>query len=191
LQYYYRITEKFKKTDDILTTLRLEIIETIVLIVAIIGVKLATTKAIKRILTSLEFDLQRKRISQKIVNLFILLVGGIVLAAIWNIDRKELFVFFTSVLTIIGIAFFAQWSILSNITASLILFFNHPLRIGQFIQVFDKDYTVEGKLEDISFFFMHVRTKENQIVTIPNNLVLQRTILMKTETSKEDATTEL
>jgi small-conductance mechanosensitive channel len=177
--------------DDIFTTLRLEIIETIVLIVAMIGVKLATTKAIKRILTSLEFDLQRKRISQKIVNLFILLVGGIVLAAIWNIDRKELFVFFTSVLTIIGIAFFAQWSILSNITASLILFFNHPLRIGQFIQVFDKDYTVEGKLEDISFFFMHVRTKENQIVTIPNNLVLQRTILMKTEASKEDFTTEL
>ena len=177
--------------DDIFTTLRLEIIETIVLIVAMIGVKLATTKAIKRILTSLEFDLQRKRISQKIVNLFILLVGGIVLAAIWNIDRKELFVFFTSVLTIIGIAFFAQWSILSNITASLILFFNHPLRIGQFIQVFDKDYTVEGKLEDISFFFMHVRTKENQIVTIPNNLVLQRTVLMKTETSKEDVTTEL
>jgi small-conductance mechanosensitive channel len=177
--------------NEFFTTLRLEIIETIVLIVAMIGVKLATTKAIKRILTSLEFDLQRKRISQKIVNLFILLVGGIVLAAIWNIDRKELFVFFTSVLTIIGIAFFAQWSILSNITASLILFFNHPLRIGQFIQVFDKDYTVEGKLEDISFFFMHVRTKENQIVTIPNNLVLQRTILMKTETSKEDVTTEL
>jgi small-conductance mechanosensitive channel len=177
--------------NEFFTTLRLEIIETIVLIVAMISVKLATTKAIKRILSSLEFDLQRKRISQKIVNLFILLVGGIILAGIWNIDRKELFVFFTSVLTILGIAFFAQWSILSNITASLILFFNHPLRIGQFIQVFDKDYTVEGKLEDISFFFMHVRTKENQIVTIPNNLVLQRTILMKTETSKEDVTTEL
>ena len=177
--------------NELFTTLRLEIIETIVLIVAMISVKLATTKAIKRILTSLEFDLQRKRISQKIVNLFILLVGGIVLAGIWNIDRKELFVFFTSVLTIIGIAFFAQWSILSNITASLILFFNHPLRIGQYIQVFDKDYMVEGKLEDISFFFMHVRTKENQIVTIPNNLVLQRTILMKMETSKEDITTEL
>ena len=177
--------------NELLTTLRLEIIETIVLIVAMICIKLATTKAIKRILSSLEFDLQRKRISQKIVNLFILLVGGIILAGIWNIDRKELIVFFTSVLTIIGIAFFAQWSILSNITASLILFFNHPLRIGQFIQVFDKDYTVEGKLEDISFFFMHVRTKENQIVTIPNNLVLHRTILMKTEASKEDFTTEL
>jgi len=177
--------------NEFFTTLRIEIIETIVLIVAMISIKLATTKAIKRILSSLEFDLQRKRISQKIVNLFILLVGGIILAAIWNIDKKELMVFFTSVLTIIGIAFFAQWSILSNITASLILFFNHPLRIGQFIQVFDKDYIVEGKLEDISFFFMHVRTKENQIVTIPNNMVLQRTILMKTDVDKEDFKTEL
>lgn len=177
--------------NELLTNLRLEIIETIVLIVAMVSIKLATTKAIRRILSSLEVDLQRKRISHKIVNLFILLVGGIILAAIWNIDKKELMVFFTSVLTIIGIAFFAQWSILSNITASLILFFNHPLRIGQFIQVFDKDYMVEGKLEDISFFFMHVRTKENQIVTIPNNLVLQRTILMKTEAAKEELTTEL
>ena len=52
--------------NEIFTTLRLEIIETLVLIFAMISIKLATTKAIKRILSSLEFDLQRKRISQKI-----------------------------------------------------------------------------------------------------------------------------
>lgn len=164
---------------------RIKIIETVILVIVLVIAKLITAKAIKRILTKLDFDLQRKRISQKIVNLFILLAIIIGLAGIWNIDQKELMVFFTSILTILGIAFFAQWSILSNITASLILFFNHPLRIGQYIQVLEKDFSVEGKLEDITFFFLHIRTVENEIVTIPNNVVLQRTLLMKSSSAEE------
>lgn len=164
---------------------RVKIIETIILVLILVIAKIITSKAIKRILTRLDFDLQRKRISQKIVNLFILLAAIVGLAGIWNIDQKEFMIFFTSVLTILGIAFFAQWSILSNITASLILFFNHPLRIGQEIQVLDREFSVEGKLEDITFFFMHIRTIDNEIVTIPNNVVLQRTLLMKSNSTEE------
>jgi small-conductance mechanosensitive channel len=88
-------------------------------------------------------------------------------------------VFVTSVITILGIAFFAQWSIISNITASLILFFNHPLRIGEEIEILDKEISVKGKLEDISFFFMHIRTVNGELVTVPNNLALQKIILTK------------
>lgn len=165
---------------------RVKIIATIILVLVLVIVKIITSKAIKRILTRLDFDLQRKRISQKIINLFILLAVTIGLGGIWNIDQKEFMLFFTSVITILGIAFFAQWSILSNITASLILFFNHPLRIGQDIQVLDKEYAIEGKLEDITFFFMHIRTIENEIVTIPNNVVLQKVLLMKTNSTVEN-----
>ena len=98
------------------------------------------------------------------------------MAGIWNIDQTQLMVFITSMLTVMGIAFFAQWSILSNITSSLILFFNHPLKIGDEIEVLDKEFSIDGKLEDISFFFMHVRTVSGDLVTIPNNLVLQKMI---------------
>jgi small-conductance mechanosensitive channel len=88
-------------------------------------------------------------------------------------------VFLTSVITVLGIAFFAQWSILSNITSSLILFFNHPLKIGQNVRVLEKDYDVEGQLIDISFFFMYVRDKEGNTITIPTSVVLQKTIISK------------
>lgn len=170
---------------ELFDTQRVKIIETIILILVLVVVKIITTKAIKRILNNLDFDLQRKKLSQKIVNIFIIMGVTIGLAGIWNIDQKEMMVFFTSILTILGIAFFAQWSILSNITASLILFFNHPLRIGQYIQVLDKEFSVEGKLEDISFFFLHIRTLENEIITIPNNVVLQRTLLIKSNSTEE------
>jgi small-conductance mechanosensitive channel len=86
-------------------------------------------------------------------------------------------VFLTSVITVLGIAFFAQWSILSNITSSLILFFNHPLKIGQQIRVLEKDYDVDGQLIDISFFFMYLRDKDGNTITIPTSIALQKTIV--------------
>ncbi|MCB9034507.1 MAG: hypothetical protein H6553_11770 [Chitinophagales bacterium] len=34
--------------------------------------------------------------------------------------------------------FFAQWSVLSNITSGIIMYFNHPLGIGDNILIEDK-----------------------------------------------------
>lgn len=175
--------EEFKMdvsfSNNLWVVYKLQIIETLILIGLIILIKIIANKAVGRILSRLDFDLQRKRISLRIINLFVLLTGGLVLAGIWNINQAELMVFITSVITILGIAFFAQWSILSNITSSLILFFNHPLKIGEEIEILDKEYAVEGKLEDISFFFMHIRTKDGELITIPNSLALQKMILTR------------
>jgi small-conductance mechanosensitive channel len=161
---------------ELLNPYKLQIIESLVLIIIMIIVKLISRKAVSRIFNRWELDLQRKKISQKIINLFIIIMAILILAGIWNIHQDQLMVFVTSVITIIGIAFFAQWSIISNVTASLILFFNHPLRIGEEIQVLDKEFAVKGRLEDISFFFMHIRTEEGELITIPNNLALQKMI---------------
>jgi small-conductance mechanosensitive channel len=159
---------------------KIQLIETLILVVLMITLKLFTRKAVTRLFTRWQLDLQHKKISQKIINLFILITTAFVLAGIWNIHQNQLMVFITSVITILGIAFFAQWSIISNVTASLILFFNHPLRIGEEIQVIDKEFSVKGRLEDISFFFMHIRTDSGELITIPNNLALQKVIQTKT-----------
>jgi small-conductance mechanosensitive channel len=174
--------------QEILDTERVKIIETAILLVIVLLVKISAAKGVNRILAKLDFDPVRKTISQKIINLFIVILLFFGLAGIWNIDQKELIVFFTSVITLLGIAFFAQWSLLSNITSSLILFFNHPLKIGQDIEILDKDYPIQGKLEDISFFFLHIRTPENEHITIPNNVIMQRTLLIKDYTRKASPT---
>jgi small-conductance mechanosensitive channel len=166
-----------------MTELEIQILETVILGVILIVVKLITQKSINRFLSKFDFDLKRKRITQRIINLFLTILGIIILAGIWNIKRSELIVFMTSVITVLGIAFFAQWSILSNITSSLILFFNHPLKIGQNVRVLEKDYDVEGQLIDISFFFMYVRDKDGNTITIPTSVVLQKTIVSKKNSS--------
>ncbi|MFM1915255.1 MAG: hypothetical protein RLZZ531_924 [Bacteroidota bacterium] len=157
----------------------IQLIETVILIALSLVIKILATKSVNRFLAHFDFDLKRKRITVRIINLFLWIFIAIVLAGIWNINKEGLVVFITSIITVMGVAFFAQWSILSNITASLILFFNHPMKIGETIHILDKEYDVEGELIDISFFFMYLKTKENHLVTIPTSVVLAKTIVRK------------
>ena len=156
-----------------------QFIHTAILIAFVIIVKLFAGKAVNRILVRLENDLKRKKITMRIINLFSLIFMVIGLAAIWNIDRSQLMVFITSLITVLGIAFFAHWSIFANITSCLILFFNHPVKIGQRIRVLDKEYEIEGKLIDISFYFLYLKTDADELVTIPTSVALQKTLIIK------------
>lgn len=89
--------------------------------------------------------------------------------------------FVTSILTVIGVAFFAQWSILSNITAGIIVFFSSPFRIGDTIKILDKDYPIEAKIIDIKSFYTLLKTAEGEQISLPNNLLLQKGIVIVSE----------
>ena len=162
-----------------MTQLEIQILETAILGAVVVSVKLLARSSVNRLLNKMDFDLKRKQISHRIINLFLTIFVVTVLAGIWNIQRDQLIVFMTSVVTVLGIAFFAQWSILSNITSSLILFFNHPMKIGQRIRVVDKEYDISGELIDISFFFLYIKSDDGELITIPNTIVLQKTIVTK------------
>ena len=154
-------------------------IKTLILLATTLLIRIMAGKAVTKFLKKFDGDITRKRISIRIINLFLAIFFLLILAAIWNIESKDLMVFFTSTITVIGIAFFANWSILSNITASLILYFNHPLNIGETVRIYDKEFDIEGQLIDLSFFFMYIKTKENHLVTIPTSVVLAKTIVRK------------
>jgi small-conductance mechanosensitive channel len=95
---------------------------------------------------------------------------------IWGIEQTDLVVFLSTTLTILGVAFFAQWSLISNITSTLIIFFNHPIRIGDSLTIMEKDYEIEGELSDIGIFFITIKTKEGKKITMPSNIFLQKMI---------------
>jgi small-conductance mechanosensitive channel len=155
---------------------KLQFFETALVVAFLILVKIVARNSINKILSKFDFGVERKRISHKIVNLFITLFALIFLAGIWNIDRSQLMVFITSTITLVGVGFIAQWSILANVTSSLILFFNHPMKLGQEIQILDKEYDINGTLIDISFFFLYIKTEVGEIITIPNSVVLNKVI---------------
>lgn len=123
-----------------------------------------------------QFVEQRKHATLRLTNFILLLVEVIILAGVWGLEGTQIFAFITSALTVLGVAFFAQWSLLSNITAGLILYFNHPLKLGDTISFVEKDYPLKGTVEDIGFFFVHIKDNSGEIFTIANTVIVQKTI---------------
>jgi MscS family membrane protein len=141
-----------------------------------------TNRAIKKLSIKFGVAIERRRITVKILNFLFFSLALIFITTIWGVDKNELFLFFTSIITVLGIGFFAQWSILSNITSGIIIFFSHPIKLGDVIRISDKDYLVEGKLTNISFFYMHLETLEDKHkITIPNSIALQKIITILDE----------
>lgn len=99
-------------------------------------------------------------------------------AFVFGAEFKDLALVFSSVFAIIGIALFAIWSILSNITSGVIMFFSFPYKVGDKIQIHDKDFPVEAIIEDIRAFHLHLRLDNGDLVTYPNNLILQKAVTL-------------
>lgn len=153
---------------------KIQIIETFaILIVYVIAYFLIKT-VINNALKNTQLQRARRKIIIKVVHLFASITVVIILAGVWGLEQNEIAVFASTILTALGIAFFAQWSILSNITSSVILFFNHPLKLGDTIKVLDKDYPFEGEVTELTYFFIYLKTENGETITVPNSLVLQK-----------------
>ncbi|TNE66021.1 MAG: mechanosensitive ion channel [Bacteroidetes bacterium] len=153
---------------------QLQLIETILVVLGMVLLQFFNRNAIVRVLKKFNFGRHRRKMTTRILNFFVFLTAGITITAIWGLEQSDLLLFLSSILTVLGIAFFAQWSILSNITSSLILFFNHPVKVGDRVRFLDKEYDIEGRITEIGFFFMHIQTNEQHEITVPNSVVLQK-----------------
>ncbi|NOT35774.1 MAG: mechanosensitive ion channel family protein [Saprospiraceae bacterium] len=155
---------------------KIQLIETIVVIAGYIITHYITKIFINNSLKQTHLQRGRRKMIIKAVHLLSFLTATVLLSAIWGLKQNEIAVFVGTILTALGIAFFAQWSLLSNVTSSLLLFFNHPLKIGDIIKVLDKDYPFEGEVTDLTYIFVHLKTEDGEIITIPNSLLLQKSV---------------
>lgn len=156
-----------------------KILESILILVVAFFLRFFILKSLKKI--QLKFGFQRSRIliTSRVVTTLIYATAIVVVAFIWGVDEKQLILFISSFLTILGIAFFAQWSLLSNITAGLILFINYPVKIGDTITIMEKDFNITGEIRDIGAFSVTLKSSDGSFITVPNSLILQKMIRYK------------
>ena len=153
-----------------------EEIATGILLLAVIVSRYLMAKLIRKYAQSHTNIEHRTNLVIKYVNLLINILAIIFLVIIWGVQKSDLLVTISSVATIIGVAMFAQWSILSNITAGIILFFFFPFKIGDTIRIHDKDFPIQAEIEDINAFHVLLKTLDGELITYPNNLLLQKGI---------------
>lgn len=153
-----------------------EIFATIILLIILIALRMIVAKLIRRYANTSHLLEHRTNLVIKYIHILMNILVTISLIVIWGVDTKDIFITVSSIATVIGVAMFAQWSILSNITSGMVLFFSFPFRIGDTIKIHDKDFPIEAEIEDISTFHVNLRTKDGEKIIFPNNLLLQKGI---------------
>ncbi|MBR7890071.1 mechanosensitive ion channel [Marinomonas sp. A79] len=153
--------------------------------IALIALLIVAYIIVSRILkSSISILGQRKSVNEvrityvsRMLNLGFTAVFVLLVCLVLGIGYGQLAIFFSSVFAVVGVALFAQWSILSNITASLIIFFGFPYRVGDWVKVVDKDDEILGQIIEISTFHVIIHRLSGDVVTYPNNLILQKPVI--------------
>lgn len=151
-------------------------IESLIVVFVFLILKFGIAKGIDKTIERRFLQKSRGKVVKKGVNVILILIALSFLFFIWGVQQSELAIFLSSFLAVLGVALFAQWSILSNITSGLIIFFSHPVKLEDTVCILDKDYHVEGKVSDIGLFFVLIKTKEGDKITIPSNVFVQKMV---------------
>lgn len=128
--------------------------------------------------TMLREEMNRRAMVVFHILLFLLLV--VVLSIIWGVDIKGLLVLASSMIAVVGVALFAAWSLLSNITAFFILLGQRSFAQGVTVKIIDGSNYVEGTITEVNLFSTVLKTKEGELVVYPNNLIVSRPVQVKT-----------
>lgn len=121
-------------------------------------------------------------------------VGGFVIfasAALLVLDRlgvsgPVLWTAFTGFATVAAVAFFAAWSVLSNIFCSLLLFTTRPFRLHDHIELLESGDKpgLGGEVMDINLIYTTLRdtapeSPAGSLMRVPNSLFFQRVIRVR------------
>ena len=154
----------------------IKILQTAITLAIFLFIRILVVRIINKTVRKNILHKTRGKIIKKIFAIVFTSIAIYFISTIWGVDQSELLLYFVSALTVLGIALFAQWSHLSNLTSAIIIFFSHNLRLDDNISIIDRDFEVIGRVSDISFFFIRLRTDEGDEVILPNNIFMQKMI---------------
>jgi len=180
--------------EDLFVENQREIFWTIGTIAVIIILRLIGRTTVRRIGRLSGIAEARTKLITKYLYAVLNFLGIGAITFIWGVNFQDLGLLFSSIFAVIGVALFAQWSILSNITAGVILFFSFPFKIGDQVKILDKEIIDEQNeddniylIEDIKAFHILLRRSNGVLITYPNNLMLQKAVkLIKTFNAIDD-----
>lgn len=171
--------------EEFFTNYQKELLSTGLILLILLVLRFLSKTTIRRIGRISNIAEARTKLITKFVMLGLSFLTIGVLVFVWGVNFREIGLLFSSLFAVIGVALFAQWSILSNITAGVILFFAFPFKIGDQIKILDKE-AIEPQndaheifiIEDIKAFHIRLRSSKGNLVTYPNNLMLQKAVTL-------------
>ena len=164
--------------NTFLTDHHTQLLSSIICLVIFFLLRFLAVKTIRKVGKLGEINQVRTVLVGRYFTFGLALLLAVALIVIWGVDFKELGLLLSSIFAVIGVALFATWSILSNITAGIVLFFYFPFKIGDRIRILDKDFPDEALIIDIQAFNINLKKDNGELLTYPNNLLLQKGVVL-------------
>ena len=138
-----------------------------------LGILNSLTRRVRRRLTVLRprHNREIRIVSNLILGIATFIILMAFLEAV-NVPLGNVWTAISTLLALVAIGFFAVWSILSHMTAAVVLFLQRPFRIGDYLQFADETYS--GKVVRTGLFFTQLEDADGGRSQIPNNLLFQR-----------------
>ncbi|MCI1004391.1 mechanosensitive ion channel family protein [Herbaspirillum sp. C7C8] len=154
-------------------------------VVLIFLLALAIMRVARRLIARVERDYGLPAtaimLTQRVLGFFI--YGG---AVLWALERMGvsgtvLWSAFTGFAAVGAVAFFAVWSVLSNLFCAILIFTTGPFRVGDMIEVLEGGDKpgVKGRVLDINLVYttlLEEGQEEKTILQLPNSLFFQRIV---------------
>ena len=155
-----------------------QIAATVVAVAIYLAARHLCNKSIdRRVQSRRSYHPRRVASTRRTVNLIAIAFLLTILAAVWSINLRSLALASGAILATLGVAFFAQWSVLCNVTTSVIMFWRFPIRIGDRIRVLT-EHPVSGTVTNMTPFFIVLRDEDSNTITIPNAVSLQHAFVI-------------
>lgn len=143
----------------------------------------ALTRWVRKLAEMKQVSVARTSLVTRFISYVMFFITLSLMAVSLGLGYKDVSLFVSSAFAVMGVALVAQWSILSNLTSGVLIFFVFPYRIGERIRVVDKDEDISGVIVEIALFHVLIHRDNGDTITYPNNLMLQKAVLKLSDQS--------
>ncbi len=111
---------------------------------------------------------------RRIVKWLIRGVALVLILSVLGFNLGGLWAVFSTVLAMVAIGFVAVWSVLSNVSCTVIMLIARPFNIGDELEVAGEP--ISGRVVDLNFVYTTLKDADGRLVQIPNNLFFQKVV---------------
>ncbi len=123
-----------------------------------------------------------RTVLRRLVSFIIFAAASLMVLDVFGVSATVLWTAFTSFAAVGAVAFFAAWSVLSNIFCSFLILTTRSFRVGDLVELLENGEKpgLRGRVLDVNLIYTTLQETDGEasgtVLQIPNSLFFQRTL---------------
>ncbi len=123
-----------------------------------------------------------RTVARRLISFVIFAAASLMVLDVLGVSATVLWTAFTSFAAVGAVAFFAAWSVLSNIFCSFLILTTRSFRVGELVELLENGEKpgLKGRVTDVNLIYTTLQETEGAadgtVLQIPNSLFFQRTL---------------